>query len=91
MADSGGKALLAELCLVRERHYAENIEETETGVSAMGMCVRNHAGDAVAALSISVPSTRYTRASATFLVGELGATVRRARSDPALAAHDIHP
>jgi IclR family acetate operon transcriptional repressor len=78
---SGGKALLAELALLpdvprsslrgiaeaRRLGYGENIEETESGVCAVGMCVGGGA-----ALSISVPSVRYAPAP---LVRELRKTV----------------
>lgn len=77
-------ALLAELRAVRRRGYAENLEGTEAGVSAVGMCVRQGAA-AVAALSIAVPTVRYTPATASFLVAELRATIRRIEDDPAFA------
>jgi DNA-binding IclR family transcriptional regulator len=77
-------ALLAELRAVRRRGYAENLEGTEAGVSAVGMCVRQGAA-AVAALSIAVPTVRYTPATASFLVAELRATIRQIEDDPAFA------
>jgi DNA-binding IclR family transcriptional regulator len=77
-------ALPAELRAIRRRGYAENLERTEAGVSAVGMCVRQ-GGGAVAALSISVPTVRYTPATARFLVAELRATIRRIEDDPAFA------
>lgn len=79
------KALLADLRSVRRRGYAENLGETEAGVSAVGMCVR-HGAAAVAALSVAVPTVRYSRATAGFLVAELHATARRVEEDPAFAA-----
>jgi DNA-binding IclR family transcriptional regulator len=78
------RALLAELRSVRRRGYAENIEETEAGVAAVGMCIRR--GAPVGALSIAVPTVRYTPAAAASLVAELREAIRRAEEDPALAA-----
>jgi DNA-binding IclR family transcriptional regulator len=43
---------------VRRRGYATNINESKPGVSAVGVCVRSPAGDAVAACAFSVPSAR---------------------------------
>jgi DNA-binding IclR family transcriptional regulator len=58
--DSGAWArLLRELDLLRVTGYAVNQEETEEGVSAIGVAVRNGSGKAVAALSIAVPSARF--------------------------------
>ena len=53
-------SLHALLRTVRRVGYAINDQETETGVSAIGMCVRDGAGMAQAALSIAVPSVRFT-------------------------------
>jgi DNA-binding IclR family transcriptional regulator len=73
------RALVAELRTIRERGYAENIEESESGVCAVGMCVRDAAGEAVAALSVSAPSVRYTPGRARVFVSELRATLNRGR------------
>jgi IclR family transcriptional regulator, acetate operon repressor len=75
------RALVGELRLVRDRGYAENIEESESGVCAVGVCVRNQAGDPVAALSVSAPSVRYTQDRARLFVRELRATIARAQAD----------
>lgn len=75
LTDSGRRALVAELRGVRERGYAENIEESESGVCAVGMCVRDAAGEAVAALSVSAPSVRYNPDRAQVFVRELRATL----------------
>jgi DNA-binding IclR family transcriptional regulator len=84
LTDAARAGLLAELRAVRRRGYAENLEGTEAGVSAVGMCVRQDAG-AVAALSIAVPTVRYTPAAARSLVAELRATIARIEDDPAFA------
>ena len=75
------RALVSELRLVRDQGYAENIEESESGLSAIGVCLRDNAGDAVAALSVSAPSVRYTPDRSRFFLSELRATVARAQAD----------
>jgi DNA-binding IclR family transcriptional regulator len=69
------RALISELRTVRERGYGENIEESESGVCAVGICVRDGAGEAVAALSVSAPSVRYTPEQAKVFIAELRAAV----------------
>jgi IclR family transcriptional regulator, acetate operon repressor len=46
---------------IRRRGYAVNIEESERGITAIGACVHDPAGRAVAALSVSAPSLRLPR------------------------------
>lgn len=75
LTDTRRRALVAELRGVREFGYAENIEESESGVCAVGMCVRDGAGEAVAALSVSAPSVRYNPDRAQVFVRELRATL----------------
>jgi IclR family transcriptional regulator, acetate operon repressor len=81
MTDAGRRALVKELRLVRDRGYAENIEESESGVCAIGMCLRDSAGDPVAALSVSAPSARYTPGRSRVFLRELRAAVGRAEAD----------
>jgi DNA-binding IclR family transcriptional regulator len=92
---SGGQALLADLPpsasaglpldglahieAARRRGYGENIEETESGVCAVGMSVHGTTGEPVAALAISVPSVRYRDSRVTDLVNLLRETVTEAR------------
>jgi DNA-binding IclR family transcriptional regulator len=85
LTDQERTALLADLRTIRRRGYAENLQGTEAGVSAVGMCVRP-AATPVAALSIAVPTVRYTPATARFLVAELRATIGRIEEDPAFAS-----
>lgn len=77
--------LLRQIRSIRKAGYAENIEGTETGVSAVGKSVRTRNGDVVAALSISVPSIRYTRERLKVFVHELTGTVNRVQQELALA------
>ena len=75
------RSLVNELRLVRDQGYAENIEESESGVCAIGVCLRDKAGDPVAALSVSAPSVRYTPDRSRMFLRELRTTVARAQTD----------
>jgi DNA-binding IclR family transcriptional regulator len=75
------RALVSELRLVRDQGYAENIEESESGLSAIGVCLRDNAGDPVAALSVSAPSARYTPDRRSYYLRELRATAARAQAE----------
>jgi DNA-binding IclR family transcriptional regulator len=81
MTTTERRALVKELRLVRDQGYAENIEESESGLSAIGVCLRDNAGDPVAALSVSAPSVRYTPDRSALFLRELRATVARAEAD----------
>ena len=54
--------LVAELATVRRTGYAYNLQESERGVSAVGTCVHDRTGAAVAAIAVAAPSTRCPRA-----------------------------
>ena len=75
------RSLVVELRLVRDQGYAENIEESESGVCAIGLCVRDMAGDPVAALSVSAPSVRYTPERSRVFLKELRMTVAKVQAD----------
>ena len=75
------RALVSQLRLVRDQGYAENIEESESGVCAIGVCVRDKAGDPVAALSVSAPCVRYTPERSRVFLRELRTTVAKAQDD----------
>jgi IclR family acetate operon transcriptional repressor len=81
LTEAGRRALVAELRQVRDQGYAENIEESESGVCAVAICVRDPGGDPVAALSVSCPSVRYTPERTRSFVRELRTTVTRAELD----------
>jgi IclR family acetate operon transcriptional repressor len=78
------RSLVNQLRLVRDQGYAENIEESESGVCAIGVCVRDRLGDPVAALSVSAPSVRYTPDRSRVFLHELRTTVARAQADISL-------
>jgi IclR family transcriptional regulator, acetate operon repressor len=67
--------LTDELELTRRRGYAVNAQATEAGLHAVGMAVSIGQRDPVAALSIAIPSVRYSRGRVTELVRELRAAV----------------
>ena len=75
------RSLVNELRLVRDQGYAENIEESESGVCAVGLCLRDKTGDPVAALSVSAPSVRYTPDRSRMFLIELRTTVAKAQAD----------
>ncbi|MBQ0828233.1 IclR family transcriptional regulator [Streptomyces tagetis] len=53
--------LKRQLVRVRQQGYGRNDEETEQGVSGVGMAVGDMLGQPVAALTVAVPSARFTR------------------------------
>jgi len=77
-ADSPGEpdrtALRREMRLARKRGYALNNGRTETGVTAIGRAVHGIDRRAEAAVSISLPTARYSRTILPQLVGALAAT-----------------
>jgi IclR family transcriptional regulator, acetate operon repressor len=77
----GRRTLVNELRLIRDQGYAENIEESESGVCAIGVCLRDRAREPVAALSVSVPSVRYTPDRAREFLRELRTAAVRAETD----------
>lgn len=65
-----------ELEAARAVGFAVNVEQTEAGVAALGVALRNGNGQAVAALTVAVPTTRYEQHVAGRLVAQLRSTVR---------------
>lgn len=53
------RSLVAELATIRGRGFAANFEDTEKGISALGVAVRDGAGDVVCGLTVSVPPARF--------------------------------
>jgi DNA-binding IclR family transcriptional regulator len=86
LPDAARRALVTELRVVRERGWAENVEESESGLCAVGMCVRDASGTAIAALSVAAPAARYSAERAGLFVRELSATASSAQVD-----FSIHP
>jgi DNA-binding IclR family transcriptional regulator len=84
MTAAARRALVNELRLIRDQGYAENIQESESGVCAISVCLRDRLREPVAALSVSVPSVRYTPDRAREFLRELRAAAARAETDIAL-------
>ncbi len=81
LSQSAWADLLGELESIRACGYSLNIEGTETGVSAVGRCVHGADGDALAAVTIAVPSPRFDNQRVPGLVRELTAMIARAQDD----------
>ncbi|MDR7304401.1 IclR family transcriptional regulator [Haloactinomyces albus] len=73
--------LLRELDSVRTCGYSLNIEGTEAGVSALGACVYDAAGEALGAVSISAPSARFGQQRIPVFARELKAMIADAQAD----------
>jgi DNA-binding IclR family transcriptional regulator len=69
-------ALRRELRTTRERGFAINAGRTEAGVTAVGRAVRGEDGTAQAAVTVSMPTTRFSRDRLPALVGALAVTAR---------------
>jgi DNA-binding IclR family transcriptional regulator len=68
--------LRRELNLVRRRGYAVNDQQTEAGLTAIGRAVADADGRPVAAVSIALPSVRFTRQNLAGWVAALSDTAR---------------
>jgi len=74
-------SLFRALALTRRRGYGTNFEESEPGVTAIAVAVRDAEGVAVAALSISAPTVRFRRAQIVELLPGARAAADRIRQD----------
>ena len=45
---------------MREQGYALNVDETEVGLRAVAVAIRDHVGRVVASLAVSAPANRMT-------------------------------
>jgi IclR family transcriptional regulator, acetate operon repressor len=79
------EALLAELVQVRRRGYAVNDQQTETGLSAIGVLIPAPAGAAPAAVSIASPTGRFEPTRISGWVRALRATADRVADELARA------
>lgn len=82
----GISAFHRALQAVRRRGYAVNAGESERGITAVGACVRDPAGRALAALSVSAPSLRLPRGRIPQAAELVQAAARRAEADLARAS-----
>ncbi|TDB91526.1 IclR family transcriptional regulator [Actinomadura sp. KC216] len=69
--------LRRELALVRDRGFAINDQLTETGLTALGVAVKDPAGVPLAGLSIALPTARFDRDRLPGWVGALSAAAQR--------------
>ena len=70
-----------QLATVRTRQAAVNLGETERGLTAIGVPVRDGSGKAVAAISVAIPTARFDRAKVPSIVAALhGAASRGQRA-----------
>ncbi|MFZ1286243.1 MAG: IclR family transcriptional regulator C-terminal domain-containing protein, partial [Candidatus Phosphoribacter sp.] len=83
--------LRSELRKVRTRGYALNRETSEKGVTAVGRVVRNDRGEAVAAISVSMPSARYTATDLPRITGALAFAARAIEADLAASSDPASP
>jgi len=82
-------ALRRELAATRRRGYATNFNETEQGVTAVAVVLRDAEGRAVASIAVVAPTARCPRSDVEALVEMLRETVTAAEADLAhLTAHD---
>lgn len=58
----GVRSLRRAVRSARQRGYGVNVGESERGIAAIGVAVTNHRGVACAALSVSIPTIRYSSA-----------------------------
>ena len=79
--------LRRELAGIRAVGFAVNVEQTEEGVAAFAIAIRNRAGRAIGAISVSVPVTRYRRHTR----GPLVAQMKRAAREIEVEVSDIQP
>lgn len=56
-------ALKRQLAVVHKAGYAVSLEETEQGVTGLGVCMRDSTGKPVAAYTTAIPTARFRKAS----------------------------
>jgi IclR family transcriptional regulator, KDG regulon repressor len=69
-----------ELVRVRERGYAQNINESERGASSVAAPIRDVSGSVIAAIAIAAPSARFSRESMRRFASEVVAAAERISS-----------
>ncbi|WP_040691022.1 IclR family transcriptional regulator [Nocardia vinacea] len=74
-------AFTRELAGCRTAGFAINLQQTEVGIAAFGMIVRNHAGDALGAISVAIPVLRYQNRLRGPLIAQMQSTVRSIEAD----------
>ncbi|HET6625875.1 MAG TPA: IclR family transcriptional regulator [Nocardioidaceae bacterium] len=73
--------LKRDLALVRRRGFAINDQQTETGLTAIGMVLHDSSGEPTAAVSLAMPTARFHRDALSGWVDALTNVVARIRRD----------
>lgn len=68
------ESLLNKLSITRARGFSTNFEDTEAGVSALGVAIHDGDGTAIAGLSVSVPHDRFSSVVDAGLIGHIQKT-----------------
>jgi DNA-binding IclR family transcriptional regulator len=76
-------AFVRELDAAKAVGFALNVEQTEAGVAAFGVAIRNRSGRTIGAITVAVPITRYHQHLRNGLVEQIKATVARIEPDVA--------
>ena len=84
LGDAAAARLERELRTVRRRGFAVNDQETETGLTAVGVAVPDPEGAVRAALELAVPTARYSRDRLPGWGAALGAAAAAVSRDLAL-------
>jgi IclR family acetate operon transcriptional repressor len=79
-ADVDLAKLRRELALVRRRGFALNDQQTEAGLTALGVVARGPSGSPAAAVSLAMPRVRFDRDLLPTWVGSLAAAATRMES-----------
>jgi DNA-binding IclR family transcriptional regulator len=79
--EAGLSALKRMLAVTRRQGFGTNVQESERGVVAVGMAVRGVTGSAIAAVTLSAPTVRFSRGKVADLLPALTETVEEVRSD----------
>lgn len=53
--------ILKELSIINKKGFALDLEELELGLNCIAAPIKNRLGEAIAAISISIPSSRFTK------------------------------
>jgi IclR family acetate operon transcriptional repressor len=75
------RQLERELALIRKCGFAINDQLTETGLTAVGMLIREPSGDPEAGLSLAIPTARFDREKLPTWIGAMSAAVARIEND----------
>jgi DNA-binding IclR family transcriptional regulator len=74
---------------VRRTGYATNLGESDAGISAVGMCLRDPYGRAFAGIAVAIPTARFDRHSIQDLATSLSETTEAVKQDIAEANEQV--